>query len=88
MTDLFTPLAAARPDAPSKGSEIATVKNRPATPHDEAPAPRSYPFEICAVCGRWGAFGFSRFKNHTPAERYACSHHQAEVAKMGVRRSP
>ena len=86
MNDLFatiTPTA-----APSKPSEIATFKNRPATPHDETPAPRAYPFEICAVCGKFGAFGFDRFRLRKDAERYACAYHQAEVAKMGVRGLP
>ena len=51
-------------------------------PRDEAPAPRSYPSEICAVCGKFGSFGFDRRKNHSPAERYSCLAHRHQVEKM------
>lgn len=89
MSDLFASLTPARPAAaPSKGSDFATFKNRPATPPAAAPAPRSYPVEICAVCGKFGSFGFDRFRSRKDAERYACSQHQSQVAKMGVRGSP
>ena len=89
MSDLFASLTPARPAAaPSKGSDFATFKNRPAIATPEPPAPCAYPEELCAVCGRFGAFGFDRQKNRSAQERYACAAHRAEVERMWARESP